>query len=172
MQAFRAHDSFKTAHGASILYPEPLKGEAIDGGHEMEMDEDFDLFDIGFFNVNLAIMRLSLASIHASEGKIDAAIEEYTQVLEFDPSIYLCYVNRGRLFGYKGEREKAKEDFSRAIKLEPQVAITYIYRGDIYYDEGNYVSARDDYRKALELNPESKEAWGRLQRLKRKAEGS
>jgi tetratricopeptide (TPR) repeat protein len=132
------------------------------------MEEEFDLFDIEMFNINLAFTSLSLASIHAAEGKLDAAIEEYTRVLEFDPNLYLAYYNRGRALWRKGERDKAKEDMTRAIKLEPSVAITYICRGDIFLDQGDITSARKDYRKALELSPANQAAAERMALLRRK----
>jgi len=132
------------------------------------MDEEFDIMDIALMNINLAFTRMSLASIHAVEGKVDMAIAEYTKVLEFDPDLYLVYLNRGRLFWRKGEQERAKEDFTRAIKLEPNVAITYICRGDIYFDQGDIGSAREDYRKALELAPANEEIIKRLEKLQKK----
>jgi tetratricopeptide (TPR) repeat protein len=135
------------------------------------MDEEFDLYDIEMFNITLAITRMSLASIHAAEGKLDAAIEEYTRVLEFDPNLYIAYYNRGRALWRKGERERAKEDMTRAINLEPGVAITYICRGDIFYDQGDLGSARKDYRKALELAPSNPTAMERIALLRKKKRG-
>jgi tetratricopeptide (TPR) repeat protein len=132
------------------------------------MEDDFDLFEVEMFNINLAITRMSLASIHAAEGKLDAAIEEYSRVLEFDPNLYLAYYNRGRALWRKGEREKAKEDLTRAIHLEPDVAITYICRGDIFYNQGDLSSARKDYRKALELSPANRTAMERMELLRKK----
>lgn len=132
------------------------------------MEDEFDLFEVEMFNINLAITRMSLASIHAAEGKLDAAIEEYTHVLEFDPNLYLAYYNRGRALWRKGEREKAKEDLTRAIHLEPDVAITYICRGDIFYNQGDLSSARKDYRKALELSPANRTAMERMELLRKK----
>lgn len=129
------------------------------------MKEGFDLVSLETFNAELAVSRLSLASIHAAEGKLDAAIGEYTKVLEFDPDLYLCYFNRGRLFFRKGEREKAMDDFSRAIMLEPGVAITYICRGDIYLDKGDLSAAREDYNRALGLSPANKAVIQRMERL-------
>jgi len=120
------------------------------------------------FNLTMAITRMSLASIHAAEGKLDAAIEEYTRVLEFDPNLYTAYYNRGRALWRKGERERAKDDMTRAINLEPGVAITYICRGDIYYDQGDLGSARKDYRKALELSPSNPAVMERMSLLRKR----
>lgn len=132
------------------------------------MDEDFDLFDVEIINLNLAITRMSLASIHAAEGKLDAAIDEYTKVLEFDPELYLVYFNRGKLFWRKGDRDKARDDFTRAIDLEPGVAITYVFRGDIFFSQGDISSARQDYSRALELSPANREIIKRLENLQKK----
>jgi tetratricopeptide (TPR) repeat protein len=133
------------------------------------MEEGFDFLSMELLNAELAVSRLSLASIHAAEGKLDAAIVEYTKVLEYDPDLYLCYFNRGRLFFRKGDRDKAMGDFSRAIMLEPGVAVTYICRGDIHFEQGNLAAAREDYNKALELSPANKAVIQRMERLQKKA---
>jgi Tfp pilus assembly protein PilF len=135
------------------------------------MDEQFDYIELELLNINLAVTRLSLASIHAAEGKLDAAISEYSKVLEFDPDMYLVYFNRGKLFWRKGDMRRAREDFNRAIMLEPGVAITYIYRGDICMHEGDYASARKDYRKALQISPANQAAIARLKKLRKKEQG-
>lgn len=132
------------------------------------MSEDYDFLDVALFNMELAITRLSMASIHAAEGKLDAAIEEYTRVLEFDPDLYQVYFNRGKLFWRKGEEEKALRDLSRAIDLEPGTAITYIWRGDMLYARGDVNAARRDYIKALQLSPANQEVIRRLRRLRKK----
>ncbi|OFW56418.1 MAG: hypothetical protein A2V52_07780 [Actinobacteria bacterium RBG_19FT_COMBO_54_7] len=130
------------------------------------MDEDFDFIDMELLNMNLAITRLSLASIHSAEGRLDAAIDEYSKVLEVDPELYLVYFNRGKLFWRKGDSQKAKEDFSRAINLEPTLAMTYVCRGDILFDQGEYDSAERDYIKALQLSPSNKAILSRINRLR------
>lgn len=137
----------------------------------MDPEEDLDFLAIEMFNVNLAITRMSLASIHAAEGKLDAAIEEYTRVLEFDPNLYLAYLNRGKAFWRKGEGERALEDLTRAINLEPGVAITYIYRGDLFYKQGDIAAARKDYRKALEVSPSFEMAAERMELLRKAGRG-
>jgi tetratricopeptide (TPR) repeat protein len=131
-----------------------------------QMDEDFDILDIEMINMNFAMTRLSLASIHAAEGKVDAAIDEYSKVLEVDPELYLVYFNRGKLYWRKGERRKAMEDFSRAIRLEPSVAMTYICRGDILSEQGDYMAAKQDYCKALELSPANDSIIQRIDRIR------
>jgi len=130
--------------------------------------DDFDFVDMEMLNMHLAITRLSLASIHSAEGKLDAAIDEYSKILEVDPDLYLVYFNRGKLFWRKGDPQKAKEDFSRAIKLEPTVAMTYICRGDLLFDQGEYDGAKRDYAKALKLSPANEAIIERIERLRKK----
>jgi tetratricopeptide (TPR) repeat protein len=129
------------------------------------MDDDFDLIDLEMINMNLALTRLSLASIHAAEGKLDAAIEEYSEALEVDPELYLVYFNRGKLYWRKGEIAKAMADFTMAIRLEPGLAATYVCRGDVLFEQGEYKAAKQDYSKALELAPANKSIIERMDRL-------
>lgn len=135
----------------------------------MNEEEEFDLLALEILNLRLAITRMSMASIHAAEGKIEAAIEEYTRVLQYDPNLYQAYLHRGRLFWLKGDLKKAMEDLSRAVSLEPGVAYTYVLRGDLYWEMGDVESARTDYSRALEISPRYLEALKRRDRLEGKA---
>lgn len=140
----------------------------------MNEEEEFDLLDLEILNLRLAITSMSMASIHAAEGKIEAAIEEYTRVLQYDPNLYLAYLRRGRLFWRKGDLSRAMEDLSRAVSLEPGAALTYVLRGDLYWEMGDFESARRDYAKALEISPRYQEALkrrGRLRRGRRELDG-
>ncbi len=135
----------------------------------MSGEEEIDLLDLEILNLRLAITRMSMASIHAAEGKIEAAIEEYTRVLQYDPNLYQAYLHRGRLFWMKGDLKKAMEDLSRAVSLEPGVAYTYVLRGDLHWEMGDLEAARLDYSRALEISPQYQEAMKRKGRLKGKS---
>lgn len=132
----------------------------------MENDE-FIFEELELLNMHLAITHLNLASIHGAEGRIDAAILEYTKALEFDPNLYTVYLNRGKLYWRKGEHQRALEDFSRAIRLEPEVAAPYVWRGDILSAQGDLDAAREDYQRALELAPSNDEVLKRLRQIDR-----
>jgi tetratricopeptide (TPR) repeat protein len=147
------------------------KGNQGQEGTSVNEEEEFDLLELEILNLRMAITSMSMASIHASEGKIEAAIEEYTRVLQYDPHLYLAYLRRGRLFWSKGDLAKAMEDLSRAVSLEPGAAYTYVLRGDLYWEMGDLESARRDYAKALELSPEYHEALKRKRRLEDKGTG-
>ena len=129
------------------------------------MDLFFDSDEIQ--ELNMVIIRLILASIHTAEGKPEAAIFEYTDVLEYDPEIFLVYINRGALYAKLGRFDQAKRDFEIAIRLEPKIAFTYIRRGDVFLAEGNCERAEADYLKCLELSPNNKTATQRLKSLRK-----
>ncbi len=135
-----------------------------------EQRGDFTKDELEVLNMHLAVSHLNLASIHSAEGRIDDAIFEYTKALEFDPNIYLVYVNRGRLLWKRGEFRQALEDFSRAINLEPRVPSTYVWRGDIHLAQGNKAEAEKDYLKALELSPSDAEISRRIENLRGKGD--
>ncbi len=133
----------------------------------LEQRGEFAMEELEVLNMHLAVSHLNLASIHSAEGKIDDAIFEYTKALEFDPNIYLVYVNRGRLLWKRGEYKHALDDLSRAINLEPLIPSTYVWRGDVYLALGNREAAEKDYLKALELSPSDGEISKRIEKLRK-----
>ncbi|PKL58702.1 MAG: hypothetical protein CVV33_10425 [Methanomicrobiales archaeon HGW-Methanomicrobiales-4] len=110
-------------------------------------------------------MHLVMASIHESERKLETAIVEYTEVLEYDPEIFQVYVHRGRLYMRLGEFRRALLDFERAAILEPQIASTYIMCGDAFLAAGDAERAQQEYLKCLAMAPGNPVAAHRLESI-------
>lgn len=89
------------------------------------------------------------------EGKINEAIETYTEVEKYSTTLYWVYNNRGALYELKGLLDKAVADFDKAIELNPSFSSCYGNRAKVYMKRKDYESALRDYTKAIEINPET-----------------
>jgi tetratricopeptide (TPR) repeat protein len=92
---------------------------AIDGGEEANVEIDPDSADG-------CIMR---GVAHASQGDLDAALQEYSRAIELDPTDAEAYVLRGQLFLQLDRCSEALSDAVRAVRLEPDDVEAHRLRG-------------------------------------------
>ena len=117
-----------------------------------------------FILITLSIIAFTVQSQSAEEYSISAAskfklkdfngaINDYTCVLELNPSSAETYISRGiakdSLEFYNG----AITDYTSAIEIEPTKSIYYFYRGKAKYKRRLYSLAILDYNKAIEIDP-------------------
>ena len=95
---------------------------------------------------------------YANTGKIDRAVQDFTQVIALNPKFADAYYNRGNVHSIKGEYDKAIRDYTQVIALNPKFADAYYNRGTIYSNKGEFAEAIKDFNKAIDLNP--KDAGG------------
>lgn len=86
-----------------------------------------------------------------SAGKIDRAIELYSQALALDSTYYSAYVSRGICYYDKDEFVLAIADQQRAIALVPDRWLAYMNRGNAMSRAGRFEEALTDQRKAAAL---------------------
>ena len=86
-------------------------------------------------------------------GKSNEAIQEFTRVIELDPTLVEAYLNRGTAWHDKRKPDKAIEDYNIAIELDPNDDLAYNNRGNAWSDKGEYDKAIENFNKAIELNP-------------------
>ena len=67
------------------------------------------------------------------QGKIDAGIQDFNQVIRINPQYANAYYLRGLLYSKQGKIDTAIQDFNRAIKINPQYADAYYLRGVSYH---------------------------------------
>jgi tetratricopeptide (TPR) repeat protein len=87
-------------------------------------------------------------------GDFDAAIRDYTRVVELRPDLAEAYNNLGVAQKKKGLLAGAAESFSRALALKADYAAALTNRGWVFAEQDRWTEARRDFEHALTLNPE------------------
>ena len=87
---------------------------------------------------------------HHDKGDYDKAICHYSQSIELNPNVAVCYNNRGTVYLCKGEYDKAIQDYSMAIVLSPYDTPAYCGRGEAWLHLEEWEKARSDLTAAKE----------------------
>ena len=108
------------------------------------------------------------------QKKYEEAIEEYTKVLEFDPTNKkfqsLILANRALCYQKLNKHKEALHDSNLSIKLNPYYARGYVKRGNVYMELKMYDDAKLDFQKAKDLDPSVSGVEGFLNDAKVQAE--
>lgn len=91
---------------------------------------------------------------YKAEGRLDAAIGDYTRALKMVPQDALVLSNRANAYFEKGDLDAASEDIGKALEIDPQSAAAWYVRGEIREAKGD-PGARKDYIQALALAPDN-----------------
>jgi tetratricopeptide (TPR) repeat protein len=104
-----------------------------------------------------------------TKGDYRRAIQDYSQVINLDPSNATAFDNRCWTRATLGLVEEALEDCDQSLKLRPNHAATLATRGFAYLKAGALDAAIADYNAALATAPENAYAlYGRgLAKLKK-----
>ena len=92
-------------------------------------------------------------------GDYNAAINEYSKVLEKFPKSYWAYLNRGTVYTIIGSNELAIKDLTEAIRINPNLAKAYNNRGYTKDIIGDKIGALSDFSKAIEVDNKNSEAY-------------
>ncbi|MEM6447107.1 MAG: tetratricopeptide repeat protein [Cyanobacteria bacterium P01_D01_bin.123] len=82
----------------------------------------------------------------------DAALADYSRVIELAPISADAYVDRGLAHGFRGEYELAIADYDKALAIEPADARAWNARGVAYCRQGFSEEGRLDFERAAELS--------------------
>jgi tetratricopeptide (TPR) repeat protein len=99
---------------------------------------------------------LEQANAALQKGEFDAAIAQFTAVLDKDAKCAEARYGRGCAFLGKGLPDSAIEDLNRAVWLEPPTALlaqVYCERSRAYTEMRNYTQAVRDATAAIQLRP-------------------
>lgn len=89
----------------------------------------------------------------------DCKIDNFTKVIELDPTIVGAYMNRGNAYHKKNMNDLALADLNKALELRPDFAPALNFRGFINGKTGNFQASLADYNKALQLAPDDAESY-------------
>jgi tetratricopeptide (TPR) repeat protein len=86
-------------------------------------------------------------------GDFDAAIKEYSKVVELRPDLPEAYNNLGVAQKRKGDLVQAEDSFSKALKLKPDYSAAVSNRGWVLAEQNQWSDARREFERALTINP-------------------
>jgi tetratricopeptide (TPR) repeat protein len=86
-------------------------------------------------------------------GDADAAIKEYTRVIELRPDLPEAYSNLAVAQKKKGELNQAIASLNQALERKPGFAAALTTRGGILAEQNKWTEARRDFEAALKHNP-------------------
>jgi Flp pilus assembly protein TadD len=86
-------------------------------------------------------------------GDVDAAIREYSKVIDLRADSPEAYTNLAVALKKKGDLDQAIWSLNRALQLKPDHAGAMTTRGAIYAEQYRWTEAKQDFERALKLNP-------------------
>jgi tetratricopeptide (TPR) repeat protein len=97
-------------------------------------------------------IRAALGESYYKTGKTDRAIEEFTKVIEVEPSPR-TYALLGLSHTHLGRFDEAKKDFQNGLNLDSHNAICLFHLGYIAKLQGDTSGADEIFQKVLRSNP-------------------
>jgi len=95
------------------------------------------------------------------QGRLDEAIDKYTEAIKHDPRCEEPYCKRGTAYCDLGQFDLAIKDFNEAIRLDPWGEEGYYGRGFVYKEQGRIAEAIADFEKVTgwtnTTNPQMRE---------------
>lgn len=100
---------------------------------------------------NDAQLEKGLAEYRA--GRYEAAVEEFTLVLQKDPGYASAFLWRGHAYANLGRIDRAVADYQRSSELAPNSPDAYYGLGYLYAERREYEKAARLYTRALQADP-------------------
>lgn len=109
-----------------------------------------------------------LATIYASQGRLDEALRLTAAVVERQPTFAIGQLNRGNTLMRAGEHTAAIDAFRRAIDLQPNLAAAHNNLGILLASAGRTAEALAHFRAAVEAEPNVPEWRNNLAAIERR----
>ncbi len=116
------------------------------------------LFAAGCATSSPEKVRMGQALIFHQDGRHEAAIKEYDEVLTIRPDSPEVYFNLGQINERRGRDAEAERNYRAAIELYPteetqKTAQAHMALGAIYFNREQFIEARSEFERAAELDP-------------------
>lgn len=98
-------------------------------------------------------VRMSLARMMESQGKLDRAEQIYKSAMKANPKDPVPYWRMAIIHSRRGHLEKSIDNFNKALERSPGNPQIFSDVGYTHYLRGNYQQAEANYRQALAIKP-------------------
>ncbi len=109
-----------------------------------------------------AVLYNIVGAAHAGLKQPDAALQNYRQALEINPSYAEAHNNKANALKDKGDIAAAIASYREAIRLKPDYAEAYNNMGTALQANGDTEAALECYRKAISLKPDYAGAYSNM----------
>lgn len=99
------------------------------------------------------------AGLACQEIDYDCKINNFTKVIELDPTVFEAYLERGIAYRKMDSNDLALADLNKALELKPDSAKAYYFRGIVNGEEGNFELAIADFNKTIQLKPDVADSY-------------
>lgn len=113
----------------------------------------------GRFLLHRSVLRYNHAQLMVRTGRIERAIQEYTEVLAEDPHHPDYWFERAALHERRGDISQAIADYSEAIRVGPPYPEPIYNRGELRMRTGDAEGAMADLSRVLDLDPDFVDAY-------------
>ena len=86
-------------------------------------------------------------------GDSEAAIKDYSKVIELRGNSPDAYLNLGAAYKKKGELDRARDAYNQALQRRPNHVAALSNRGWVFVEQQKWSEAREDFERALKINP-------------------
>jgi tetratricopeptide (TPR) repeat protein len=109
-----------------------------------------------------AELHFARGNAYLSLQRYQNAVDDFTAVIELDPTLRGAYVDRGVAYHHLRQYERAIRDYDRAIALNSDLFATHYNRALSYFRLGRYAEAWKDFDDAVKRTPDDAKAlYGR-----------
>lgn len=137
------------------------KAESI----ETERESEFEKLEFSV-RARISNSHKETATLYASIGRFDEAVEELRKALIFAPNFHDIRTLLGKVLMEKGDLEGAKVEFKEVLRRSGDYIPAAVKLGLCYYKEDDKEIAEDIWKKAQELDPENLTIKAHLDLLK------
>lgn len=96
------------------------------------------------------------------DGKLDAAIVDFTRALEEEPNYYTAFANRAYCLAELGNFAAAELDYTQSLKQNPNQPTIHHLRAEARLAQGKAKAAMEDYQRMIALDPKNAVAVSEL----------
>lgn len=110
----------------------------------------------------------NLGDVHARQGDLGKAVEEFKKAIEINPNYADAYHNLANTYQQMGQLDAAVENYQKALSINPKLWQSYQNMAAISFNQGDFQKALENIKKALEIDPQNQQLQDNLKVIEAK----